>query len=241
MMFVLVYLRLYWRCLVDAFIGLWKAPWTLLLPIGIMLVLVLGAMVVSPFGLAGGFMLGIALTFLCSCYLYFLGGVVAKQSVSLKDLKTSFLAYFWSVMNLGFVLWIANMGLTWALKNNPNGAAFHAALGIAAAVALNAVPEVLYLKGSVGGIETIQRSVRFLQENWIEWFIPNALLMAAAWYFPRLGVGPMEILNPRVLLIGSGLTGAFLGHVVMVFRGQLFQELEGSTHRQRMFKYGRNA
>jgi hypothetical protein len=239
MKFILVYLRLYGRCFVEAFLGLWKNPWTLLLPIGLMLCLLVLTPIVAPLGLAGGFLLGIALTFLSSCYLYFLGGVVAKHSVSLKDLKTALLAYFWSVMNVGFVLWIANIAIGFALPRGHQAAAFRAALGLAAAIALNAAPEVIYIKGSVGGVETIQRSVRFLQENWIEWFIPNGLFIAGAWYFPQLGINPMLAVSPQALVIGSGILGGIIVHILMVFRGQLFQELDGSTHRQRMFKYGR--
>lgn len=240
MKFVLVYLRLYGRCFLDAFAGLWKNPWTLLLPIAMMLALVLLGPLLAPLGIVGGFLLGISLTFLSSCYLYFLGGVVAKHSVSVKELKTAFLAYFWSVMNLGFVLWIAELGLGFALGKNPNAAAFQAALGLLAAVLLNAAPEVIYLKGSVGGLETIQRSIRFLQENWIEWFLPNGLFIAAVWYFPQLGIDPFSATSPRALLLGSGIAGGFVAHILMVFRGNLFQELEGSTHRQRMFRYGRS-
>lgn len=241
MKFILVYLRLYGRCFVDAVLGLWKNPWTLLLPIGITLAFLLLAGALGRTGMVGGFLLGIAMTFLSSCYLYFLGGVVAKQAVSLKDLKTALLAYFWSVMNVGFVLWIANIGLNFAIGQNPNANAFRAALALLAAVLLNATPEVIYLKGSVGGLETLQRSVKFLQENWIEWFVPNGLFIAAIWYYPQLGISTRMGFDVRAMLIGSSLLGGVVLHIMMVFRGQLFQELEGSTHRQRMFRYGRNA
>ena len=220
MKFVLVYLRLYWRCLVDAFLGLWKNPWTLLLPIGIALVFLLLAGSLGRTGMVGGFLLGIALTFLSSCYLYFLGGVVAKQTVSLKELKTALLAYFWSVMNVGFVLWIANIGLDFAIGKNPNAQAFRAALALLSAVLLNATPEVIYLKGSVGGLETLQRSVKFLQDNWIEWFVPNGLFIAAIWYYPQLGISTKLGFDMRALFIGSGLLGGIVLHILMVFRGR---------------------
>jgi hypothetical protein len=239
MKFLIAYPRLYAHCVLEALKGILKSPWTLLLPIGIAFVMLLLTPVLAPLRWVGGFLLGLALAFLSSAYLYFLGGVVAKQHVSLKDLRTALLTYFWSVINVGFVFWIANMGLDFALKHNPNGPAFRAALNILALIAMNAAPEVIYLKGTVGGIDTIQRSVKFLQENWIEWFIPNGLIIAAGYYFPALRSAAMVAASPEAVLIGAGLLGGILGHVVMVFRGQLFQELEGSTHRQRVFKYGR--
>ena len=52
-------------------------------------------------------------------------------------------------------------------------------------ILLNAAPEVIYQRGSRGGLETVQRSVRFLQANWIEWGIPNLLILAVWWFVPR--------------------------------------------------------
>lgn len=234
---VLVYLRLYARCLADAAVGVWKNPWTLLLPVVLGLALQLLGPLLAPLGLVGGFLFGIVFDLLLSCYLYFLGGVVAKQKVSLAELKTSFGAYFWAIINVFFVLWVVNFALDLVLAANPKRGAIQTAFAVVSAVALNAVPEVLYLKGSHGGIETIQRSVRFLQDNWIEWFLPNGLLIAAAWAVLGPGATVAPMVDVRVWLVSSGVVIGLLGHVVMVFRGRLFQELDGSTHRQRMFKF----
>ena len=80
---------------------------------------------------------------------------------------------------------------------------------------------------------TIQRSFRFLQENWIEWFVPNGLLLAGVWYAWEQG----WLFRLPGGVLGLGIIGGVLLHVVMVFRGFLFQQLDGSTHRQRMFKF----
>jgi len=105
-------------------------------------------------------------------------------------------------------------------------------------VALNTTPEVVYQKGTRGGLETIQRSFLFLQENWVEWFIPNGLVLGAV--FAIFSTGMLVGVFRGPLAIAAPLVGGVLLHVYMVFRGFLFEALDGSTHRQRMFRY-RNA
>jgi hypothetical protein len=50
-----------------------------------------------------------------------------------------------------------------------------------------------------------------------------------------LGTIPLSFFPFAALTIP--LVFGVLLHVVMVFRGFLFQELDGSTHRQRMYKF----
>ena len=52
------------------------------------MVLALG-LAVSPLGIAGGFLMGLAQSAACSVYTYFVAEVVAKNRVGLGDLKTS--------------------------------------------------------------------------------------------------------------------------------------------------------
>jgi hypothetical protein len=101
-------------------------------------------------------------------------------------------------------------------------------------VILNAAPEIIYSKRVSGGLDTIQRSFQFLQENWIEWFIPNALVLAGVWLVMN-GTLPLLAL-PFASVTVPVVAGALL-HVVMVYRGFLFQLLDGTTHRQRMFRF----
>jgi len=90
---------------------------------------------------------------------------------------------------------------------------------------------VLYQKGTWGGLATIQKTISFIQESWIEWFIPNLAILALLLWLDlqaeSSGVAQLLALVPA---------GAVL-HLLMVFRGYLFMELDGSSHRQRMFKY----
>jgi hypothetical protein len=233
---VLVYLRLYGSCLANALAALAKNLWTLLLPVGLAVAwYALGFVVVSlRTGIVGGFALALARTAGFSVYTYFLAGVVAKERVNLSELKTSLGAYFWSWMNVFFVLWIVELLLGLALASNPQRDALLRVVSLMELIALNATPEVVYLKRTGGGVETIQRSFQFLQENWIEWFVPNGLLIGA--WFAASVYGLLPMLGALGGLAAAALFAALL-HLLMVFRGFLFEALDGSTHRQRMFRY----
>ncbi len=240
---VVVYARIYASCAAAAFLSLLKNPWTLLLPLGLGVAVMLAGVILSGLGIAGGFILGLGISAGMSCYLYFLGEVVGRQKASLTELKKSFGVYFWSVINVSFVVWVVNLVSSMALRGVPQGASLALALNLVLLVVLNPAPELIYQRGSSGGLDTISRSFEFLQENWIEWFIPNGLIFAALfggnW---MMAVVFGQSVSTGLLLLGAtkGLGVGLVLHVVMVFRGHLFRELIGSTHRQRMFK-NRNA
>lgn len=232
-MFFVVYARLYGQAFVNALAAIGRNLWTLVLPIALVFTFFALALLVAPLGIVGGFLMSLAMTAACSIYTYFVAQVVGKNRVGLGDLRTSIGAYFWTWMNVFFALWIISL-LLGPMTLTPDGQRLQTALTYLALVAFNAAPEVIYLKGTSGFIETAQRSFLFLQENWIEWFVPNALVLGAVWLIDN-GTIPLDAL-PLAILTKPVLLGALL-HVVMVYRGFLFQVLDGSTHRQRMFRF----
>jgi hypothetical protein len=233
-MFLVVYARIYGSAMLDALASIAKSAWTLILPIALVFAFIALAGVLNPLGMVGGILLSLARTAGCSVYSYFLAQLVAKNTASVKDLKTSLGAYFWTWMNLFFVLWVIGFLVNTVAMNNPQGATLLTVISLMELIVLNAAPEIIYLKGSYGGLETIQRSFGFLQENWIEWFLPNALILGGWWFFTT-GVISFGML-PFAAVTAPILIGALL-HVLMVFRGFLFEILDGSTHRQRMFRF----
>ncbi len=232
-MFIVVYMRLYTQALLDAVASIAKNAWTLVLPIALVLAWVLLAALVSPLGMVGGFLLAFARAALLSVYSYFLVMLVTGNKASVSELKKSLGAYFYNWLSFSFVLFMISLGLDIATKHNPDGRALLPVVGLMELVVLNAAPETIYLKGTGGGIETITRSFRFLQENWIEWFVPNGVLLALGWLVWSRG----WFLQVPGGALGLALIGGVLLHLVAVFRGFLYELLDGSTHRQRMFKF----
>ena len=232
-MFFIVYARIYGQALVNALAAIGRNLWTIVLPMGLVFAFLALGMAVSPLGMAGGFLMALARSAAFSIYTYFVAEIVAKNRVGLGDLRTSIGAYFWTWINLFFVLWIVDL-LLGPMSVTADGRQLRQALTMMELVILNAAPEVIYLKRTSGGIETIQRSFAFLQECWIEWFVPNALILGFVWLLIN-GTIPVAILPVPAITVPV-LAGALL-HVVMVYRGFLFQSLDGSTHRQRMFRF----
>jgi hypothetical protein len=191
----------------------------------------------APFGILGGLLLGLVSAALGSCYLYFLGELVGNAKVKVAEVGKSIRAYFWSVLNVLFVYWIASLVLGLVLNHSAQAQGANVALQLVALVLLNAVPEVIYQRQTYGGLATIQRAIEFLQSNWLEWGVPNILLLGGLWLALTRGSFFMTVqLGSLGTVLWSILFGG-LCHLVLVFRGYLFGELDGSSHRQRMFRY----
>jgi hypothetical protein len=225
-----VYLAIYGDCFRRALAAIGRNAWTLLLPVAVSVTIYYARILAAQAGIVGGLLMALASAALFSSYLYFVGELVQSGRVSLGELRNSIGAYFWSIINVFFVFWVATLVLSLLFAGNANGGALLLALWIVAVVALNATPEVIYLRGSYGGMQTIAASWAFLKAHWIPWFAVNVPLLAAV-VLLREVVPPVPFLGP---LLGDALAGAAL-HVVMVFRGNLFRALDGSSHRQRMF------
>lgn len=220
-----VYLRLYAGCMREALAAIGKNPWTLLLPGIVLYVRDWAARLAFSLGMLGGIVVTLATAALFSSYLHFVSELVRGGRITGRDLQRSFAAYLWPVVNVFFVVWIASLVLGLVTGGSAGGAALAYAVWLVALVALNVVPEVIYLRGSHGGMETIGANLEFLKEQWIPWFAANVPVLAV------LGVVATFVEMP---IVGALLVGAVL-HVAMVFRGNLFRTLDRTSHRQRMF------
>jgi hypothetical protein len=220
-----VYLHLYSECFRKAFAAIAKNPWTLLLPGVVLFAREWASRLAYSLGMLAGIVVTLATAALFSSYLYFVGELVQGGRISGKDLQRSFGAFLWPAVNVFFVVWLASLALGLLAGGNPNSAALLYALWIVALVALNAVPEVIYLRGNHGGMQTILASWEFLEAQWIPWFAANV---------PLLGAAALIAAYVQASIVGTILVGAAV-HVAMVFRGNLFLALDRSSHRQRMF------
>lgn len=223
-----VYLHLYAECFRKALGAIGRNAWTLLLPVVLLLARDWAGRLVLPLGLIGGILVTLATAALFSSYLYFVGELVRGGRVSLGEMKRSFGAYLWSIVNVYFVVWVASLVVQLLLGGSSNSTAVLYALWIVAVVAFNAVPEVIYLRGTYGGMQTIAASWDFLKAQWIPWAAANVPLLAL------LALLALVAGYVRLPVVGEVVLGAVL-HVIMVFRGNLFRVLDGSSHRGRMF------
>lgn len=182
-------------------------------------------------GALGGFLLQMVRAACLASLLYLVERIVRVGTVKLEDVPQSFAPYFWDVVGVLFVLWLFETLLLPLLLTLPSGTVWVACMELAAFVLLNAVPELIYL-GHHSSLELLGESVRFIGENWIEWFPLTVLL----------GVGFALILSAPIpegaiggLLRSSAL--ALFIYFALVTRGLLFLQLHGSSRRSRQFRW----
>ena len=222
-----VYLQLYAQCIGKAAAAIGRNSWTLLLPGLVLLARDWAGRLAYALGPLGGIAVTLVTAALFSSYLHFVSDLVQGARTSGRDLRRSFGAYFWPVVNVFFVVWIASLATGLLIGGMQAGGPLLLALWLVALVSLNAVPEVIYLRGIHGGMQTIAASWDFLKAQWIPWFAANA---------PMLGAAILLAAYAQATIGGTFLLGAAL-HAAMVFRGYLFRALDGSSHRQRMFAH----
>lgn len=239
---VLVYSRLYADCLRKALKGIGKSPWTLLLPIALMFIALVSGYLLGMLGILGGLIWSLWVDALFSAYLYFLSETVQQSKVKVSEFKKSLGVYFWSILNVLFILWLVDLMFDYAIARNPHQHTIRLGIAFFEFVLLNAVPEVLYQRHT-HGFASITESVKFIQENWIEWLIPHLIVgLPLFLIFPAIVnlVGGDVVAALAVAMIAAlplAIVGGPLFHVFMVFRGHLFDALSSSTHRQRMYRY----
>jgi hypothetical protein len=182
--------------------------------------------VLAPYGFVGGMVWTAAAAACFSSWLHFLEQVVnGRGRTDLRDLAASFGTYLGDVLNVGFLLFLLQLGAAFVLAPFP---LLLIVFALAVLVFLNAVPELIYL-GRSAAAELLAESYRFIGTNWIEWFPANVLLIGVV-----LGVDAILPAGPLGLIsaAGAGLVAAY----GWVARGLLFLELTTSSRRAREFR-----
>jgi hypothetical protein len=203
------------------------ASWPLaFLAAGYPVLLAMLSTLLAPLGFVGGMIWTAAAAACFSSWLFFLEQVVrGRGRVNLRDLAASFGAYLGDLLNVAFLLFLAQLVAAFVLAPFPP---LLIIFGLAVFVFLNAVPELVYL-GRYGAAELLAESYRFIGTNWIEWFPANLLLVAVVLAVDFvLPEGPFGLVSAA----GAGLVAAY-GWVV---RGLLFIELTTSSRRAREFR-----
>lgn len=217
--------------------------------------------VAASLGILGGFLLGAANAFSMGMFLALVEqAVLSTRTMVWNDIWSSTGQYFWDVITIGFMIWVPLQVLELGMQANPYGPLIVSGVFLLLFLLLNPVPEILYQRHYGGSLETLKESYEFVMENWIEWFLPLAIILAPfglTFFFMissqggRIGLDffqflrlPFSILTSGFLYLGMSSSMASilvvlltpLGMVfMMLFRGHLFSSLYGSSRRQRAF------
>ena len=192
--------------------------------VGFGCLLILAAQIAAPLGMVGGFILGAANALLVGATLRLIEQSITHARVlTVHDIRESIGYYFWDVIGIGFVLWLPLMALDMSLQANPYGQFLSSAVLLLLFLVLNPAPEVLYQVRHDTPLDAFRISYAFILENWIEWFLPFALILIPTVLAP-MGMQSFFSLSGRVgrgagldffqlLVLPFGILGSWLDYV----------------------------
>ena len=130
-------------------------------------------------GMLGGFLLGAANAYAVGTLLSLLEqAVLSPRRMTWEDIWNATGQYFWDVITIGFIIWAPLQFLEVGMQSNPYGAIIVSAVFFLLFLLLNPIPEIIY-QGRLGSpLDSLKESYEFVLENWIEWFLPFALILA---------------------------------------------------------------
>lgn len=208
-------------------------------------ILFIGTLISPLFWILSRLFLLILSSAMVSNYLYLLQQIIEKDRFSLQDFKDGFLIYLRKVWTVYFIGFVALLGMDIFLRPIIVGFAgpfvYHFGLIFLMVFLLNALPETIYQK-PYNGWESIKSSVDFIKVHWIEWYLPNILLIVILAFIT--GSALINVFD-NVTSLGTITQGPFgiilylLGQLwfsyMMIYRGFLFELLNTSSRRKRMF------
>ncbi len=223
------------------------------------LIFLFAASVFGSFGIAGGFIAGFFYIGLLTFYYLWMRAILNKEHLKFKNLNEFDWSVFLNLISVGFLLWIISM-LTSPLAMTEETLWVHACIQLGMFILLNALPEVVYIK-RYESVMALRHSFSFIKDNWIEWFLPLLILFSPLLISRPIhlltslsGVDPFSsggdpLFPPKMIFEsiisylsawlgwGSVLLAVTLTDWFMLFRGFLFQKLDGTTRRRRVYQF----
>jgi hypothetical protein len=200
---------------------------------------VLGLILRGPLAIFGGILTAIVSSSLISNYLYLLFNIINYDRLSFQHFKDGFSYFLWKIYGVFFIGFIGNFLLSFVFRIFGSGASFlNIIISLTIGVLLNPLPETLYIK-SYRAWDSILKSIEFMQENWINWLIPNLVFYILIY----LATGKIlsglfnTYLSFNAFINIRSILFYFIGQTIfsfmMIYRGYLYKMLSGSTRRKR--------
>lgn len=202
---------------------------------------ILGLVLRGPFAIFSGILVAIVSSSLISNYLYLLFNVINYDRLNFQHFKDGFTYFLWKIYGVFFIGFMGNYLLSIVFRMiGTRALALNLIVNLTIMILLNPLPETLYIK-SYKAWDSILDSITFMQENWINWFIPNIIFYILI--FLVTGNVLSGIFNTytsfstifNIRGIGLYLLGQGIFSFMMIYRGHLYKMLSGSTRRKRMY------
>ncbi|WP_352417817.1 hypothetical protein [Proteiniborus sp.] len=188
----------------------------------------------------------IATSAMISNYLYLLSQIIRYGKVTLQDFKEGFTVYLWKIYGVLFIGWAASFlfdriiaPLIYSINLSLAGT-ISFIISFLVLVLVNALPESIYQK-HYSAWDTVTYAFNFVKENWIEWFVPNIIMLGLFYLVTGnvikdvLAISSGFFFNFSIKGILLYVIGQIMFSFIMIYRGILFDVLSTSTRRKRAF------
>lgn len=208
------------------------------------------SMSLGYFGILGGIISIIVTSALISNYLYLLNTILNRGYFNFQDFKDGFTPYLskiWSILFIGYVAKLILNFVSPMLVSFIGPDALGLIITFLTFMLFNPIPEVTYQK-HYGPGETIMYSINFVKDNWVEWFVPNIILLIIFYFISGQSLSIFKIVNNVfnyfISFTGTSISlkGLFIyviGQIwfsyFMIYRAYLFEILSTSNRRKRIF------
>ncbi len=188
----------------------------------------------------------IATSAMISNYLYLLNQIIRYGRVTLQDFKEGFIVYLWKVYGVLFIGWAAGFLFDRIIApviysiNLSLAGTISFIVSFLVLILMNALPESIYQK-HYSSWETVTYAFDFVKENWIEWFVPNVIMLGLFYLVTGNVIKDVFAISSGYFFSFSlkGILLYVIGQImfsfIMIYRGILFDILSTSTRRKRAF------
>jgi len=205
-------------------------------PLAYSVILSLATWILAPLGFIGGIIVTALQAACASSALFVIENIVRMGKASVGDFIRGFSVYFGEILTIFFILWVPLLLLREVAASTPQGPTIVLCVQLLLYVILNPVPELIY-QTRTSGIALLSASYEFIVENWVEWFVPNvAILIVGYWLLVWLDI-PASYLPSFLYSFFLYSVFLLLLTFLMIFRGLVFSELNGTTRRSRAYRY----
>ena len=202
---------------------------------------IINTLFIGPLYIISGFIMAIVSSGFISNYLNLLFNIINYNKFSLEDFKSGFTAFLWKIYGIFFIAYLGQLLLSLASNILGAGAVLlNFIVWISVLILFNPLPEIIYLK-SYSPTDTIMHSIEFIQENWLNWLVPNIVFFGILYLTTGnilFGIFNTHISFNMIFTISNiiiYIVGQIIFSFIMIYRGHLFKLLSGSTRRKRMF------
>lgn len=222
-------------------------PELLVIGIPYIVLLALGFMMASSISLIGGLLLFIIESAVFSSYLYVINNIINNGKFHMDDVKIGFRVYFRKIYIILLLFYFLDYALSLfvypILAILPFSYFIILFIKFAIVLVFNPLPEMIYQQHH-SEMDTIKSTLEFSKNNIFTWFVPNIIFMGLIWVLTLLVSGVIMKFIPNIgggvglsiqILLSLILVQAVIGSA-MVYRGTLFNILNTSTRRKRLFK-----